>query len=877
MKEIIFQGEQLWPGNLGHFFVVLSTVAAMAGCWLYYRAANTGSDNLRSWGRRLTYIQAFSVLAIFVVLFGIIFMHRYEYYYAWRHSSNELPVYYMISCFWEGQEGSFLLWMFWNAVLGLILLRTAKAFEAPVMAVILFAQFALSTMILGVDLEIFKVGSSPFNLLRDERADLLNIPVLAQMGQANYLKIFNNGNGLNPLLQNYWMVIHPPTLFFGFATAIVPFAYSIAGLWTGSDRKWIQPALIWGLICVGVLGTGIIMGGFWAYESLSFGGYWAWDPVENASLMPWLLMAAAAHMLVISKSTGRHLFASHVLIHITFWLVLYATFLTRSGILGNASVHSFTDLGLSKQLLLFLFGFILISVVAALPGSGLRKKTSAGFLLLIASFIAAALLVPAKSQGTFNNIAIWTGIVFFLGALVLFFYYLYRRTKIEMEDEKWLSRELWMFLGSIFLILCLLQVISATSIPVFNKLFGRNIAVPDAGFYNRFQLILAMPVMFLMALGQWLRYRETDAKIFLRDLLMTATVAAVVTVLCDLSFGILEIKYLLFLFLATWLVVANGMYLLRNRQIPLLSYGAGIAHAGFGLLLIGVLVSSVNQKILTSTSKGIEIAPELDTKGKVDEKGVAFNRENRILYQNKPAQVGEWTVTYRNATKGLGRDSIDKYFHVYFEKKNAAGRIQDSFTLSPKAQNNPKMGLIAEPSTRHFISRDIFTHVNFESGLEKTEPFSGYTETVVSPGETFLTASGKIKMRIDSVARLAPAEGTGIRLRIRAERLEDTALLYPVFNIDLENNKFEPVPAISNELGLMALITNIEVPKPDAPGEKVHFLIRTGERTPQKSYIVIKAIEFPWINLVWAGTIIMVIGASMAVYNRILQQRKLQA
>ncbi|MDV7399460.1 cytochrome c biogenesis protein CcsA, partial [Arthrospira platensis SPKY1] len=98
------------------------------------------------------------------------------------------------------------------------------------------------------------------------------------------------GSGLNPLLQNYWMTIHPPTLFLGFASTAIPFAYAIAGLWTKEHQAWLKPALPWALFSGAILGTGILMGGAWAYEALSFGGYWAWDPVENMSLVPWLIL-----------------------------------------------------------------------------------------------------------------------------------------------------------------------------------------------------------------------------------------------------------------------------------------------------------------------------------------------------------------------------------------------------------------------------------------------------------------------------------------------------------------------------------------------------------------------------------------------------------
>lgn len=876
MNQIQFNGELLWPGNLGQFFIVLCTVSSLGAAWYYWRSANKGVERDQLMGRWFFYLQAFSVIAIFTILFWIIFKHRYEYYYAWRHSSNTLPVYYMISCFWEGQEGSFLLWMFWNAVLGVILTKKAREWESPVMAVIAFIQLGLSTMLLGLgqgtaDWAIH-IGSSPFDLLREQRPDFLQIPVMGTVGgPANYLQIFKDGNGLNQLLQNYWMVIHPPTLFLGFATAMVPFAYSIAGLWKNNDRGWITPAITWSLVCVGILGAGIIMGGFWAYESLSFGGYWAWDPVENASLMPWLIMASASHMLLISKSTGRHLFTAHLLVQLSFWLVLYATFLTRSGILGEASVHSFTDLGLSGQLLILLLSIMLLSVVSTLQTPKWRWSVIGGFLLLVVLFSLFTLYGGKAYQAKLTSIMKWTGVVVFTGVFALFINKLYTRTKIEQDDERWLSRELWMFIGAMFLILSLVQVFSATSIPVFNKLFGFSKAPAKPEEYNAFQLWLAMPVMLLMAIGQYFRWRDTDAKVLGKHLLRVVAVSLIITLLANLSFGINQPKYLLFLLVGVMLFSANVMYLRQQQKLVWLAWGGSVAHAGFGVLLVGVLVSSVNQKVLTST-EGIRFASELNKDGKVDEKAVKFNRENVILYQNQPVQLGEFTATYQDVLQGKGNDSIDKFFKVFFAKKNKDGSMADSFTLLPKTQNNPKMGLLAEPSTRHFISRDIFTHVNYESSLEKKEPFSDFQETVAAPGETFLTTSGKVKLRIDSVSRFNSEDGsTGVQLRMTAIRLQDTALLFPKFVVNLSQNDFSSIPSLSSELGVLADIVNIEIPEPGQPADKVRFLIKTGERSPQKNYIVIKAIEFPWINLVWAGTIIMVVGFAMAVVYRIKQ------
>lgn len=137
-------------------------------------------------------------------------------------------------------------------------------------------------------------------------------------------------------------------------------------------------------------------------------------------------------------------------------------------------------------------------------------------------------------------------------------------------------------------------------------------------------------------------------------------------------------------------------------------------------------MSSVNKNILSSTKEGIDMAPEVDQKGNQDTKGIKFNRENQLLYKNKPQVLQEYTTIYIDDRKGLGVDSIDKYFKIAFIKKDGQGKTVDSFVLEPKTQNNPKMGLLAEPSTRHFLYKDIFTHVNYESSMDRKEPFSNF-------------------------------------------------------------------------------------------------------------------------------------------------------
>ena len=308
-----FLNEDYWPGHIGHISILLSFIALLAG-FVYYLLAELhrkDDSKSKSWilpGRISFFVHGIAVFVSFTVLFWIIFKHKFEYYYAWRHSSLDLPLKYMISCFWEGQEGSFLLWELWHFILGCILIVRAKRWEPGVMLVLIFVQLVLASMLLGIGIGDLKIGINPFVMLRDM---MVNAPIFSR---PNYLQFIQDGNGLNALLQNYWMTIHPPVLFLGFASVTIPMTFAIAGLWRNEHKDWVAPAIPWASFSVGILGAGILMGGAWAYESLSFGGFWAWDPVENASLVPWLLMAAGLHLLLIYRHSGHSLSFSYVFV-----------------------------------------------------------------------------------------------------------------------------------------------------------------------------------------------------------------------------------------------------------------------------------------------------------------------------------------------------------------------------------------------------------------------------------------------------------------------------------------------------------------------------------------------------------------------------------
>lgn len=792
-----YQGEALLPGYIGYFFVALSFGASLMALISYLIYSQR--ENIVSWrntGRGAFWVSGIAVTGIMVVLFFLIYHHRYEYHYVWAHSSNVLPVQYIISCFWEGQEGSFLLWTFWNVLLGVILVRFAGKWEGPVMSVLMLAQVTLSSVLLGIDLFDVKLGSNPFILLRDAfpEKQLFQFP--------NYVNMIEDGSGLNPLLQNYWMVIHPPVLFLGFALTIVPFAYAVAGLWKKAYKDWVKPVLPWTLASVLVLGTGILMGGAWAYEALNFGGFWAWDPVENASLIPWLLMVGGLHTLLIFKNRGTSLIASLLLLTGGFLFVLYATFLTRSGILGDSSVHSFTGLGLSGQLLFFIFVFLLVALY-----------------FLITRWKA----LPRNKQ----------------------------------EDNLY-SRDFWMFIGSLVLALAAFHVVFITSLPVFNKIPGVNMAPPadTIQHFNKVQLPVAIVIAILTGFGQFLKYKATQIRKFWRNTGISLIIALILTPLAGWMAGMSNPLFLLLVFASTFAIAGNLHYLIPFIRNNKLRYSGGaIAHAGLGLLLLGVLISTSQQRVISLNREGIDYGKPFNRKSKL---------ENIMLIKDHPKKMGDYRVTY------LG-DSTHKpntFYRVLYEKLNS-GHATDSFFLYPSAQINPNMGLVASPDTRHYLSRDLYTHVTSVPDKKSKNFQINYRDTgvfLVQPDDSIHFRG--LRIIIDGInlkpsPQKVPVENYEIAsaLNITVSGKNQSYSLSPLFVI--KGGGIYTFTDEIREFGFKANFTNIIPQK-----EKFELTLYKG-KPKSPGYIIMKAIIFPWINLLWLGALIMVLGTALSIYRRI--------
>jgi len=804
-------GEHLFPGKLGHFFVILSFAASFVSVIAFFKATKAkdieDEGRWKSLARAAFFVDAIAVFGVFATIYYIVRSHLFEYNFAWEHSSKALSPKYLLACIWEAQEGSFLLWMMWHCILGIIIILRSKKWAAPVMTVISFAQFCLTTMIMGVYIFGVKIGNSPFLLVRQKFGEA---PIFQR---ADYLKIpqMQDGQSLNQLLQNYWMVIHPPILFLGFASTIVPFSFAVSGLLKKDFAGWTKSAVPWTLFSACLLGTGIMMGAAWAYESLTFGGYWAWDPVENASLVPWLVIVAGLHTLVVFNATGHSLRSTHLFLILGFILILYSTYLTRSGILGDTSVHAFVGSGMDAQL-----------------------------ILLIG--------------------------VFFIPAIILFVRH-YKNIPHIRKEENTYSREFWMFIGALVVFLSALFVMIATSLPVINKLTGTKMTVgEDVEFaYNRIEIFIAIILGSLTAITQYLKYKQTTKAHFIKKIWMPTAIALLLSVLFSVFGGIHYDKYgagflaaiHLGLFAAIYAVVANAGYIWSGLNGKLKTAGASVAHVGFGLMLVGILLSSAKKEVLSYNTTGINI--NFDPTSKQNP------LENITLLKNVETDMGKYWATY------LASDSVDQqtkmtYFKIRFRKKDG----REDFILYPNWIKNTKgqEGISANPDKRHYWDRDIFSYVSAADNLGEGDAgdTSGFKTYPIAIRDTVFYSKGY--MVLDSVVINPHNE------KYQFVKDRDTALMAAITVFSRDTMKYHARPVLyvrNNEVHLIpdtVFSQNLALVLGRVSGNN-KIELRVKESSNLVPFVALKVYEFPQINVLWIGTIIMIIGFVMSIIRRV--------
>lgn len=492
------------PGAVTVWCAVLFGLASMMG---YVRMLD-GDRSALAFARRGYFFFTGSVVLSAVVLAISLARRDFRIEYVYQYSGMDLPIHFQVAAFWAGQKGSFLIWLLCGALLGIPLLKTAGRQEPAVMGFYLLNLFGLLFIL---------VRENPFIMLKETPLD---------------------GAGLNPLLQDDWMVIHPPIMFVGYAASAIPMAFALGALWSRDTSSWARRAFPWTLFGFLVLGAAIMLGGYWAYETLGWGGYWGWDPVENASLIPWLIATVLIHGLYMERTKKRYRRINLVLASLMYLSVLYGTFLTRSGVLADFSVHSFVDLGLSRWLVVWMGFFVLASIGLLIRGLG--------------------------------------------------------SVETRANEDPFFSRGFFLMLSTITVAASAILVTIGTSATIITRWFMETPAPASPSFYNAVHFPLAVIMALLLTIVPFLTWKGTPTNRLLSKLVPALSVGLLVTLGAVLTSDIDRPFHLLFIFLATAALASNLHKTLEKLRGPggLRSAGGYLAHVGVGVMMLGILASS---------------------------------------------------------------------------------------------------------------------------------------------------------------------------------------------------------------------------------------------------------------------------------------------
>lgn len=818
-------------GTIGELFIITAFVTcALSGLTFFWAAQSSNSNEKRFWtrtGRWSWGAMSAAVLIASGILWFLLLTHQYQYAYVYQQTSNDLPLRYLISAFWAGQEGSFLFWILTMCVTGGLLISYVKRrYEAPVMAVVAFCQFALLAMVVGLQFGSFPIGASPFMTLGEKFPE-------APIFQDNPHFIPANGQGLNDLLQNPWMTIHPPVLFLGFSSMVVPFAFACAALWKRKYTQWVRPALPWTIFAVLTLGLGIALGGYWAYITLSFGGYWAWDPVENSSLVPWLLGVAALHTMLVQKKSGSSHKAALILSILAYIFVVYSTFLTRSGILGDVSVHSFVDLGLYNQLLLWI-------VSMAVLGLGL-------------------------------------------------FAWRYPELPTPKKEPRIISREFMIFSGAMILCTISAVVILGTSSPIFGRIFQDAPSTVPIEFYNRWTLPLSIGLVFLAGIGQlmwWNKMGVNDLNRIVIKPLAAAAVATIAilvltpfaqqTVILPADMPVQEfaqagfteglgvfwdtygyaLMLLMLVFGAFFSLFGNGMVLWRiGKGNPRMAGGA-ITHIGFAIMMLGIVASS-------SFDRALPMLDQIRTTEDVENNA----RENFVLAKGETRVVSGYQVTYRERdVNDYGRDEFIL---------DITDRQDRSYTLRPEAYEDDDGQWFMHPGVKKFFEQDLFVAVTprAATGIDDDPDVTG-GEFQLAQGDSTVIGNEQYAIafrgfNLDLPEHEVPDDTRlAVAALIEMTDLEtgETRSLDPVYMV-AEDRTERYVEAQIEDWDIRLAFTQMDV-----DSGKANFAIDGVEVMPD-DWVVVQASVKPLISLVWIGFIMLSIGFVVALVRRVQDLR----
>ena len=512
--------------EIGFFSLVLALFFAFCLAVLPLLGWSLKQEVLQASARPLSLITSALIWLSFMLLSWAFVNDDFSVLYVSLNSNSQLPLFYKFSALWGGHEGSLLLWVVvlsgWTSAVALRSATLPKEFAAVVLAVL--------GMVMAGFLCFLIFTSSPFvRVLPDSPLD---------------------GSDLNPLLQDFGLIVHPPMLYMGYVGFSVAFAFAIAALITGhltsQWARWVRP---WTSCAWAFLTLGIVLGSWWAYYELGWGGWWFWDPVENASFMPWLAGTGLLHSLIAMEKRGVFKSWTLLLAIFTFSLSLLGTFLVRSGIL--TSVHAF----------------------AADPSRGTF------ILALLVLFIGSSLVLYALRAGQVRSTVAFG----FSG------------------------REAWLLLNNILLTVLTLTVLLGTLYPLaFDALNLGRISV-GAPYFNTVFTPIALLLMMFMAIGPLSRWHQTSPKRLLKPVLVAGCVALVLALLLNYFYGFAWLAGLGF-FVVFWVLsltakdgwdkIRGGTQgiLKRARQLPASYYAMVIAHLGMAVCLFGIVMVSFNSQ-----------------------------------------------------------------------------------------------------------------------------------------------------------------------------------------------------------------------------------------------------------------------------------------
>ncbi len=799
-------------GIIGKILILVAIVSVTFSGILFFKATRDESRPaaLVKTAASLWWVMTAAVVAAFGLLMYLSITHAFEYAYIYSNTARDLELKFLISASWAGQEGSFLLWIVMNALTGVAVIHFAGEYRKPVMAVIALCQVFLISMIVGIQLGPLPIGSSPFATLAEKFPD-------APMIQAGIIPA--DGQGLNDLLRNYWMVIHPPILFAGFASMIVPFAFAIAALWKRRYMEWVRPALPWTLFAVMSLGVGIVLGGYWAYITLSFGGYWAWDPVENSSLVPWLVGVAALHTMIVQKRSGHSQKASLFLSITAYILVVYSTFLTRSGILGEISVHSFVDLGLYNQLLLWILSM-------AAVGFGL-------------------------------------------------FAVRYRELPTPPTEPELLSREFMIFSGAMLLCAFGAVVLVGTSSPILGRIFRDSPSVVPLEFYNTWSMPLTIVFMFLAGMAQLFWWHKMNVETINRVLVKPVVFSVVGTILLMIFSPFREVVawkgvigeaatqtasiggaigawwaansyglgIVMIVFVSFFALFGNGAVLWRIARGNLRLAGGAMAHVGLAIMVLGIIVSSgLSSPVYRG---GVQIGD---------------NRDNFILTRGQTLALSGYTFSYKG-------QAINEDGHPVYELDITDPRGR-SYAMNPVVYLSNKGQWIQNPDVRKFVEKDVFLAVSPNVMFEQ-EGDGRQGQLNLARGDSAIVGDSRYSIRFREFELNVDPDllsdstdvAVGAVVDIRDLSSGRVQTVRPVYMI-MKDRSVQYVQNTVTDWGITVAFTAMNVDNGQIT------LGVDGVRVTPEDWLVVQAYEKPLISLVWIGFIILTAGFIIAIVRR---------